>query len=182
MENEHKLTTCGLSCDICDANTTKIQDSAAYLKEVFKDAMFAGVISMVNPDFKVGNLPIFKEMLMMISEFPPCPGCEGRDECAINLCVKDKNIKNCSQCNFLDINAGSCTAPPEPPKMPFLPPAPIFFNGITQRYKKWNIKNLKAMAKGNLAEIDSNIEELIKKDKTSRDLIDFSINLFDKKP
>ncbi len=182
MENEHKLSTCGLSCDICDANTTKIQDSAEYLMDIFKDPMFSGVIAMTNPDFKVENVPMFQEMLKMITQFPPCPGCEGRDECAINLCVKEKSIENCSQCNFLDIEAGSCTAPPEPQKMPFLPPAPVFFNGITQRYKKWNIKNLKAIANGKLAEIDSNIEDMIKKDKSNRDLIDFSVNLFDMKP
>ncbi|MFX1237979.1 MAG: DUF3795 domain-containing protein [Promethearchaeota archaeon] len=179
MKNDYKITTCGLNCDLCDANTTKIQDTANYLLEVFKDPMFTGIISMTNQDFKPENIPAFKEVLKVLTQYPACPGCEGRKDCTINMCANKKSIEDCSSCNYLDAEKGICSATPGPPEVPFMPPAPLFFNGLTQRYKKWNIKNLESIKKGKKEEINKEIEEMINKGKTSRDLIDTSINLFD---
>lgn len=179
MIKDYELATCGLSCDLCDANTTKIQDAAKYLLKVFIDPMFLGVISMINPEFKKENVPAFKETLEVLEDFPPCPGCQERRDCIINQCIKEKGITNCSECNFLDLEAGICIAPPEPSKVPMMPPAPIFFNGLSKRYQNWNIENLNIFAKGKKDEINLRIGKMIKDGKSSRDLIDFSINLFE---
>ena len=179
MTKDYEITTCGLSCDLCDGNTTEIQDSANYLFKVFQDPMFSGVISMSNPNFKVENVPIFKEILEILSSNPPCPGCKERKDCAINQCVGEKGIENCSKCSFLDLDKEICTAPPTPPKVPMMPPAPIFFNGISKRYQNWNIKHLKILSEGNKEEINKEIDEMLKNGKSNRDIIDFSINLFE---
>ena len=182
MTKDHKIETCGLCCEICDGNTTKIIDSANYLVKIFEDPMFSGVISMFNSKFKQENVPIFKQMLEIVSSFPPCPGCEGRTDCVINLCASEKGIKTCGQCEFLDFKSGKCIAPLTPPREPMMPPAPIFFNGLAQRYRRWNIKNLEAITKGKKDDINSFIDNMIKEGKTNRELIDFSVNLFDSKP
>lgn len=179
MTKNYKLATCGLSCDLCDANTTKIQDNAKYLLDAFKDPMFSGVLSMTNPDFKPENIPIFKEILEILKKNPPCPGCNGRKDCAINQCANNKKIENCAMCNYLNIESQSCSAPLEPPKTPFMPPAPIFFNGLVKRYRKWNIENLSAIKQGNNEEINRKLDKMIREGKTNRDVIDFSVNLFD---
>ncbi|MBN1801992.1 MAG: DUF3795 domain-containing protein [Candidatus Lokiarchaeota archaeon] len=178
MIKDYKITTCGLSCDLCDANTTKIQDQAKYLLRVFEDPMFLGILSMTNPEFNIKNIPPFKEVLDILMKFMPCPGCEDRGDCPINSCAREKNISDCSACKFIDVENEICAAPPEPSKMPFMPPAPIFFNGISKRYKKWNLKNLKLMKDGKKSEINKEIESMIKKDKSNRDLIDTTVNLF----
>ncbi|MFX0138473.1 MAG: DUF3795 domain-containing protein [Candidatus Hodarchaeota archaeon] len=179
MSKKNEITTCGLSCDLCDANTTKTQDSAKYLLDIFRDPTFRGVISMASKDFNENNFHIFKKMLEDIEKFPPCPGCNGRKECPINQCGNKNQVEKCSQCEFLDVKAGICIGPIEPPKTPMMPPAPIFFNGLTKRYQNLNIKHLKALKEGKLEDVEKEIEDLIRKGKTNRDFIDFSINLFD---
>ena len=182
MGKNFNITTCGLNCDLCDANKTKIQDSAKYLLDIFKDPMFSSVISMANPDFRAEDVPIFKKMLKNIGEFPPCPGCKGRHGCSITECAKEKGLENCSKCDFLDLKESKCNAIPNLSKESMMPPAPIFFNIITQRYQKWNLNNLKAISEGKKESVNSIIEKMLKEGKTNRDLIDFSINLFDMKP
>lgn len=179
MVKDYKITFCGLSCDLCDSNTTKIQDTAKYLLSVFEDPMFLGILSMTNPEFKPKNFPAFKEVLEVLNKFPPCPGCEGRKDCAIKQCAQKKKIENCSMCDYLNVERGICSAPPEPSDIPFMPSAPIFFNGLSQRYQKWNIKNLDSMKQGKKAELNKKITKMIKDGKTNRDVIDISINLFD---
>lgn len=179
MIKDYKITTCGLSCDLCDANTTKIQDTAKYFLSVFEDPMFLGILSMTNPEFKPQNFPAFKEVLEVLNKFPPCPGCEGRKDCAIKQCAQKKNIDNCSMCDHLNVQEGICSAPPEPSDIPFMPPASIFFNVLSQRYQNWNIKNLDSMKQGKVAEVYEKIAYMIQDGKTNRDIIDTSINLFD---
>lgn len=182
MTKKYQFGTCGLCCDICFLNNTKFQESAEYIIHLFEDPMLLGILSMNEPNFKEKDFPVFKNVLEIISKFPPCPGCDKRDACSIRECASEKKVENCSECNFFDVNKGICSAPPKPPKLPFLPPAPIFLAGLAKRYKNWNIENLKAFAKGKQKEIESQIEELIKNGKTSHDFIDFSVNLFDMKP
>ena len=179
MVKNYVITTCGLSCDLCDANTSKIQDTAKYLLKVFEDPMYIGILSMTNPEFKPENYPAFKEVLEVLNKMPPCPGCEGRRDCAIKLCAQKKNIENCSMCDNLNVEAGICSSPPESSDIPYMPPAPIFFNGLSQRYQKWNIKNLDSMKQGKKAEVNKKIANMIKDGKTNRDIIDIHINLFD---
>ena len=52
MTKDYDLTTCGLSCDLCDGNTTKLQDSAKYLSKVFEDPMFQGIFLMGTQNLK----------------------------------------------------------------------------------------------------------------------------------
>ena len=179
MIKDYKLASCGLSCDLCDANTTKIQDAASYLLEVFKDPMFVGVISLTNPDFKQENIPGFKQTLKILENFPPCPGCHARIDCVINQCVKEKNITSCSKCEFIDLELGSCNAPFNQSEKAIMPPAPVFFEGLTKRYQKWNIRNLRALFEGKKDMVNSTIEKMIKDGKSNRDIIDFSVNLFE---
>ncbi|MFX1316014.1 MAG: DUF3795 domain-containing protein [Promethearchaeota archaeon] len=181
MKKEHKITACGLSCEVCDSKTMKTQESANYLLEIFKDPMISGVISMTNPNFKQENMPTFNEMLEILSKFPPCPGCMGRKDCVINQCVKERGIDNCSECEFLDFEAKECKAPPKPSNVPMMPPAPIFFNGLSRRYRNRNIQNLEAIAKGNKEEVYQLIDNMIKNNKTSREWVDTSVNLFNSK-
>jgi hypothetical protein len=175
---DYKLTTCGLSCDLCDSNITKVQDSASYLLEIFKDPMFAGIISFTNPNFNPNTVPQFKQTLNVLKSIPPCPGCQGRMDCSINQCAKEKNIDNCSKCEFIDFEQGTCNAPLNK-HAKGMPPAPIFFAGITKRYQNWNIKNLKTLSEDKKEEINATIDKMIKDGKSNRDIIDYSVNLFE---
>jgi hypothetical protein len=179
MTKDYELTTCGLSCDLCDSNTTKMQDSARYLTEVFEDPMVQGVISMFNPEFNKENFSGFKNTLELLKNYPTCPGCQVREDCPINQCANQKNITSCSECEFLDLDEGICKAVPEKPKSPMMPPAPFFFQGLSKRYQNWNVINLIALNKNQKAKINSKIEKMIKEGKTNRDLIDLSVNLFE---
>jgi hypothetical protein len=181
MTEKYKITTCGLSCDLCDSNTTKLQDNAKYFLTVLKDPMFSGIISMMNPNssFNGENITLFNNMLKELEGFPPCPGCEKTMHCSINLCAKEKKVETCAECDNFNVNKGICTAPPTPQESAFTPPAPIYLAGISKRYQNTNIKNLRAIAKGKKKEVESWIADMIKKGKTSRDLIDVSVNLFE---
>ncbi|MFX1348380.1 MAG: DUF3795 domain-containing protein [Promethearchaeota archaeon] len=181
MTKDYELTTCGVSCDLCDSNTTKMQDSAKYLSEMFEDPMFQGVILMFNPEFKKENFLGFKETLELLKDYPSCPGCQERKDCVINQCAKQKDITSCSECEYLDLEAGICKAIPEQPKSPIMPPAPIFFQGLSKRYQNWNVQNLIALNKGQKDQVISKIEKMIKDGKSSRDILDISVNLFESK-
>lgn len=181
MTEKYKITTCGLSCDICDANTTKLQDTANYFLEVFKDPMFSGIISMMNPEsnFTEENKITFKNMLEELGSFPPCPGCDKSVQCSINQCAKEKKVESCAKCDSFNVEEGTCTAIPIPQKSSFGPPAPIYFEFLSKRYQNRNVKNLQDIAKGKEKEVELWIESMIKKGKTSRDLIDTTVNLFE---
>ena len=179
MVEQYKINPCGLSCEFCDSNTTKLQDSAKYLSKASKDPMFFGIMSMTNPGFNNENVPGLKELIEMIEGFPPCPGCEKSGHCSINQCVKEKEVENCGKCEIFDADKGHCTAPPTTSGASITPPAPIYLAFLAQRYQNANIKNLQAIAKGNTKEVESWIDDMVKNEKTNRDLIDTSVNLFD---
>jgi len=120
-------------------------------------------------------------MLEVLKSFPPCPGCEGRTDCVINQCAKEKGIKSCSECDLFETTKGKCNAPLKAPKIPNMPPVSIFFQGLAQRYQNWNVNNLKEFKKGNIKDVEARIKELISDGKTSRNLIDISVNLFNMK-
>jgi hypothetical protein len=181
MADNYKITTCGLSCDLCDSNTTKLQDNANYLLTMLKDPMFSGIISMMNPksSFTQENIKTFNDMLKELGSFPPCPGCNNRVECSINQCAKEKKVETCAQCESFDVNGGICAATPTPQKSGFFPPGPIFFGYLSKRYQNANVKNLQVIAKGKSKDIELWIENMKKEGKTNRDLIDVSVNLFE---
>lgn len=179
MTKDYKLTTCGLNCDLCDSNTSRVQDSARYLLEVFGDPMIQGVLLMTSPGFKKENLIGFMDTLEVLSNYATCPGCQERKDCVINQCTKQESIVSCSECKYLDLKAGICKKTPISPKNAMMPPAPIFFNGLSRRYQNWNVENLIAVAKGEKEKVNSKIEKMIKEGKTSRDIIDISVNLFE---
>ncbi|MFX1292176.1 MAG: DUF3795 domain-containing protein [Promethearchaeota archaeon] len=181
MVEKYKITTCGLSCDLCDANTTKLQDNAKYFLKVLRDPMFSGIISMMNPksSFTKENITIFNNILKELGSFPPCPGCDKNEQCSINICAKEKKVETCAICENFDVKKGICIAPPVPQKSSFTPPAPIYFEFLSKRYQNRNVKNLQAIAKGNLKDVQLWIENMIKECKTSRELIDPSVNLFE---
>ncbi|MFX1420318.1 MAG: DUF3795 domain-containing protein [Promethearchaeota archaeon] len=177
MAKDYELTTCGLSCDLCDSNKPKMQDSAKYLFKVFEDPMIPEVLLMFNPEFKKENFSGFVNTLELLKNYPTCPGCQERKDCPINQCAIQKNITSCSECKFLDLEAGICKAIPEQPETPMMPPAPIFLKGLSKRYQNWNIKNLIALTKKQKKMINAEIEKMIKEGKSSRDLVDTSVNL-----
>lgn len=179
MVEKYKINPCGMCCDFCDSNTTKLQDSASYLSKASEDPMFFGIMSTTNPGFNKENISGFKEIIEMIGALPPCPGCEKSAHCSINQCAKEKKVENCGKCDNFDAEMGNCTAPPIPSGASFTPPAPIYLGFLAQRYQNTNIKNLRAIAKGNIKEVESWIVEMVEKKKTNRDLIDTSVNLFD---
>jgi len=181
MTKDYKLTTCGLNCDLCDTNTTKMQDSAKYLSKMFEDPMFQWVVLMFNPGFKKESFTGFKDTLELLKNYPSCPGCQERSDCPINQCANQKDITSCSECEFLDLKAGICKAIPEQAKTPMMPPAPVFFQGLSKRYQNWNVDNLIALNKNQKDKVNSKIEKMIKEGKSSRDLIDKSVNLFEPK-
>lgn len=181
MTEKYKITPCGLSCDLCDSNTTILQDKAKYFLKALEDPMFSGIISMMNPksNFNAENITIFKNMLKELEGFPPCPGCDKSMHCSINLCAKEKKVENCAKCDYFDVDKGSCTAPPTSQGSAFTPPAPIYLELLSKRYQNVNIKNLQAIAQGEEKQIELWIEDMLKNRKTSRDLIDVSVNLFE---
>ena len=178
MKNS-KINPCGLTCDFCDSNTTKLQDSARYLLKASEDPMFFSIMSMTNPGFNKENIPGFKKIIKMVEGLPPCPGCDEAGYCSINQCAKEKKVDNCGKCNNFDADKGICTAPPTPSGSAQTPPAPIYLGLLGQRYKNINIKNLQAIAKGNVKKVESWIDNMVKNKKTNRDIIDTSVNLFD---
>ena len=179
MVEKYKINPCGLSCEFCDSNTTKLQDSAEYLSKASEDPMFFGIMAMTNPGFNKENIPGFKEIIEMLKGFPPCPGCEKSSHCSINQCVKENKVENCGQCNNFDADKGNCTAPPTASGASITPPAPIYLGFLGKRYQDTNIKNLQAIAKGNAKEVEAWFDDMVKNEKTNRDLIDTSVNLFD---
>jgi hypothetical protein len=179
MIEDYEITTCGLSCDLCDSNTTKMQESAKYLFKVFEDPMIQGVLLNFNPGFEKENFSGFIDTLKILKDYPTCPGCQERKDCPINQCAKQKEVTNCSECEFFDFEAGICKSIPEPSESPMMPPAPIFFQGLTKRYQNWNVENLVALNKGQKDKFNAKIDKLIKEGKSNRDLVDLSVNLFD---
>jgi hypothetical protein len=181
MIDKYKITTCGLSCDLCDSNTTKLQDKATYFLKALADPMFSGIISMMNPksSFNEENIATFNSMLKELEGFPPCPGCEKSMHCSINQCAKEKKVENCANCKSFNVNKGICMASPVPQESAFTPPAPIYLGFLSKRYQNTNIKNLQAIAKGKIKEVELWIEDMIKDGKTNRDFIDVSVNLFE---
>jgi hypothetical protein len=179
MVEKYKINPCGLSCEFCDSNTTKLQDSADYLSKASEDPMFFGIMSTTNPGFNTENIPGFKEIIKTIGGLPPCPGCDESSHCSISQCAKEKKVENCGKCDNFDVEKGNCTAPPTASVVPMTPPAPIYLGFLGQRYQDTNIKNLQAIAKGNMKEVESWIDDMVKNKKTNRDLIDTSVNLFD---
>jgi len=179
MGEKYKINPCGLSCEFCDSNTTILQDSAKYLSRASEDPMFFGVMVMTNPGFNKESIPGFKEIIKIIEGMPPCPGCEKSGHCSINQCAKEKKVENCGKCEKFNAEKGNCTAPPISSGASFTPPAPIYLGALSQRYQNTNIKNLQAIAKGNMKEVESWIDDMVKNKKTNRDLIDTSLNLFD---
>jgi hypothetical protein len=179
MTKHYKLTTCGLSCDLCDSNTSKLQNSAKYFLKVFEDPMFKGVLLMTSPEFKQENFSGFIDTLEVLKNYPPCPGCQERGDCTINQCAHQKGIGTCGECKFIDLEVGLCKDVPVQSGNPMIPPAPIFFQGLSKRYQNWNIENFKAIAKEDKDKVNSRIEKMIKEGKSSRDLVDISVNLFE---
>ncbi|MHA2390538.1 MAG: DUF3795 domain-containing protein [Promethearchaeota archaeon] len=181
MSEKFKITTCGLSCDLCDSNTSKLQESSINILLALKDPMFSRVISVMNPNTKFTdeNLTIFREMLEEIGNFPACPGCDNRFDCSINQCAKEKEIMTCANCFNFNGDDGVCTAPATPSESVFTLPAPAFFKFLSQRYQNTNVRNLQLIAKGDVKEVENWIEKMIKEGKTSRDLIDTSVNPFE---
>ena len=133
----------------------------------------------MNPEFKSENVPIFKEILEILKRYPPCPGCNGREDCTINQCAKNKNIDNCSKCELLNIDLKSCTEELKPSDNAFMIQAPVFFNKLVKRYRNWNIDNLNAIKQGMKEEFNKKIDKMIKEGKTNRDVIDLLVNIFD---
>lgn len=181
MSEKYEITTCGLSCDLCDSNTSKLQESAKNIMIALKDPMFSGVISMMNPKTKFTNenVSIFRGMLEELGSFPTCPGCEKRYDCTINQCAKEKQIKTCANCDNFNVEGGVCTAPLTPSESVFTLPAPTFFKFLSQRYQNTNVRNLKLIAKGKSKEVAIWIEKMFEEGKTNRDLIDNSVNPFE---
>ena len=181
MTEKYKITTCGLSCDLCDSNPNKLQDNSRYLLKVLEDPMFSGIITMMNPksSFIAENLRTFSNMLKELEGFPPCPGCENRMQCSINACAKKNNVKNCAECDKFDVDKGMCTTSPSPKGSAFTPPAPIYLGFLSKRYQNMNIKNLQAIARGKKKNVELWIDDMLKKGKTNRDLIDVTVNIFE---
>jgi len=183
MNNKkYKINACGLCCDICEAKTTKVQEAATKVLKTLEDPAYRAILAMGNPQCSENNFSIAQHTLEAIGTSPPCPGCEKREECSIKTCTKQHSVKNCGECSQFDTKIGTCTAPPTPPAMPFLPPTPVFFQGLSQRYRNWNVDNLRLLKEGKLAEVNMRITQLRAKKKTARDLIDTSVNLFQLKP
>ncbi len=182
MNKRYKITVCGLCCDLCEAKTTHLQDAAKKVADHLKDPMNRAVISRFNPQIKGDNLTITQGTLETLSNSPPCPGCEKRADCSIKNCNKQQSTRNCSECPQFNVGKGICVAPPTPAKLPFLPPAPIFFNGLSRRYQNWNVENLRLIREGNLEAINQRIAKLRAEKKSSQVLVDTSVNLFQMKP
>jgi hypothetical protein len=134
---------------------------------------------MTNSSFDQESFSGFVDTLNLLQKYPSCPGCQGRKECPINQCAEQKKVVNCSDCKFFDLESGLCKEVPVQSNSPMMPPAPIFFQGISKRYQNWNVENLIACGKGEKDQVNKNIDKMIKEGKTSRDLIDFTVNLFE---
>ncbi|MFC2165706.1 DUF3795 domain-containing protein [Acidobacteriota bacterium] len=108
MEKKHfenvknQIGACGIWCGSCMAGNGVLQVLTQKYAKIITDY---GLEQWAPKDF---DFEEFKKGLSSIQEMLLCAGClkgGGRDDCEIRICVTDKMITDCGECN----EPGKCT-------------------------------------------------------------------------
>jgi hypothetical protein len=99
---KNQIGACGIWCGSCVAGNGALQVLTQKYAKIIKDY---GLEQWAPKDF---DFKEFTKGLNSIQTMPLCAGClkgGGRDDCEIRICVTDKKITDCSECN----NPDKCT-------------------------------------------------------------------------
>jgi len=124
MTNEDLIGCCGIYCGACPFHRSEMPDLAKKLKDALKEEKFDKIAV---PFDWVGNYKEFKKWINFLAR-AKCEGCQaggGNPFCSIRKCCRKKGIKSCAECEDFK----TCKK----------------LEWITERYRKWNLKNLKRM-------------------------------------
>jgi hypothetical protein len=96
---KNQIGACGIWCGSCVAGNGVLQVLTQKYCKIIKDY---GLEQWAPKDFDFRE---FTKGLTSIQTMPLCAGClkgGGRDECEIRICVTDKKITDCSDCDAPD--------------------------------------------------------------------------------
>ena len=96
---KNQIGACGIWCGSCVAGNGELNILTQKYAKIIKDY---GLEQWAPKDF---DFEEFKKGLDSIQKMPLCPGClkgGGRDDCEIRICVTDKKIADCSECDDLE--------------------------------------------------------------------------------
>lgn len=138
---ENLIGCCGIYCGACLFYRSDIPEIAKNLKEELKKEKFNKIAV---PFDWVGDYKEFKKWLNFLSR-AKCSGCQaggGNPFCNIRKCCKNKGIRTCAECDEMPCKK---------------------LEWISERYKKWNIKNLKRIREVGYEKWLEEMEEEVKK-------------------
>jgi hypothetical protein len=118
---ENLIGCCGIYCGACPFYRGEITELSRRLKEAIKEEKFDKIAI---PFEWVGSYREFKKWVNFLAR-AKCEGCQaggGNPFCSIRKCCQRKEIKSCAECIDLPCKKLDWTS---------------------ERYRKWNIKNLK---------------------------------------
>jgi hypothetical protein len=120
--NKNLIGCCGIYCGACPFYRNELPELAKKLKESLRKEKFDKVAV---PFDWVGNYREFKKWVSFLAR-AKCSGCQaggGNPFCPIRKCCRKKSIKSCVECDKFPCDKK-------------------YFVWLSERYRKWNIKNL----------------------------------------
>jgi hypothetical protein len=93
---KNQIGACGIWCGSCVAGNGVLQVLTQKYDKIIEDY---GLEQWAPKDF---DFKEFKKGLASIQKMPLCPGClkgGGRDDCELRICVVNKKIADCSECD-----------------------------------------------------------------------------------
>ena len=104
MDDERALTAyCGLYCRDCIPSNERLSAALAELQSLVEDlnlARYAELLAKYKAAFE--DYPVFERVLAELAELrcpAPCRDGGGRSDCSIRLCVQDKSLEGCWECD-----------------------------------------------------------------------------------
>jgi len=125
MVNENLVGCCGIYCGACPFYRSEIPELSKRLKEVLKEEKFRKIA--VSFEW-VGDYREFKKWINFLAK-AKCEGCQvggGNPFCNIRKCCRKREIKSCAECEEFPCKK---------------------LGWISERYRRWNIKNLERIQK-----------------------------------
>lgn len=122
---DNLIGCCGIYCGACPFYRSKIPNLAQKLKEEIKREKFDKIAV---PFDWVGNYKDFKKWINFLAR-AECEGCQtggGNPFCSIRRCCRKKELTSCADCDEMPCKK---------------------LEWISERYRNWNLKNLKRIRK-----------------------------------
>ncbi|MFX1453406.1 MAG: DUF3795 domain-containing protein [Promethearchaeota archaeon] len=166
-EETHLIAPCGIYCGACDSFLGKGKKLASELFDIL-DGFNLTDVGPVFLGASQKQIKTFLKILKKIGKNPKCLGClggGGNPMCPMKLCVKEKGILTCAECEKMP-----CTASEEDLDNPLMNKAGMLYL-ITKRYNNWNIENLKKIKKIGHRKFIDEMQEKVKKGLLTSDVI-----------